>query len=91
MYGGTTAPADSKRPDGPTLSGRIRFYLFNLGKSEIYVPQITPAHGSANLRIGTRDFKSFFQGAIREVRIWNSSHPKSHLCTIVGLFQEMDL
>jgi hypothetical protein len=32
---------------------------------------ITPTHGSASVRIGTRDLESFFLGAIREVRIWN--------------------
>jgi len=32
---------------------------------------ITPAHGTAPLRIGTRDLESFFLGAIREVRIWD--------------------
>jgi hypothetical protein len=32
---------------------------------------ITPTHGTAPLRIGTRDRKSFFLGAIREVRIWS--------------------
>jgi hypothetical protein len=32
---------------------------------------ITPVHGGAPLRIGTRDRESFFLGAIREVRIWS--------------------
>jgi hypothetical protein len=32
---------------------------------------VTPTHGPAPLRIGTRDFGSFFLGAIREVRLWN--------------------
>ena len=32
---------------------------------------ITPTRGTAPLRIGTRDRKSFFLGAIREVRIWS--------------------
>jgi Concanavalin A-like lectin/glucanases superfamily len=32
---------------------------------------ITPERGTAPLRIGTRDRKSFFLGAIREVRIWS--------------------
>lgn len=36
-----------------------------------YRSGITPQPGSAPLRIGTRDFGSYFQGAIREVRIWN--------------------
>jgi hypothetical protein len=33
--------------------------------------RVTPTHGSAPLRIGTRDYGSFFLGAIREVRLWN--------------------
>jgi hypothetical protein len=33
--------------------------------------QVDPEPGPAPLRIGTRDFKSFFKGEIREVRIWN--------------------
>jgi hypothetical protein len=32
---------------------------------------ITPMHGTAPLRIGTRDRKSFFLGAMRDIRIWN--------------------
>lgn len=32
---------------------------------------IVPVHGSAPVRIATRDFSSFFLGAIREVRFWN--------------------
>ena len=32
---------------------------------------ITPAHGTAPLRMATRDFESFFLGAIREVRLWS--------------------
>jgi Concanavalin A-like lectin/glucanases superfamily len=35
-----------------------------------YFGEVTPAHGTAPLRIGTRDRKSFFLGAIHEVRIW---------------------
>ena len=34
-------------------------------------PTITPEHGDAPLRIGTRDFNSFFQGAISRVAIFN--------------------
>ena len=40
-------------------------------KSESYSGTITPEHGTAPLRIGTRDLKSFFLGAIRGVRVWN--------------------
>ena len=32
---------------------------------------IVPVHGTAPVRIATRDFNSFFLGAIREVRFWN--------------------
>jgi len=32
---------------------------------------ITPGHGTAPFRIGTRDRKSFFLGAMRDIRIWN--------------------
>jgi len=42
------------------------------GKCHNYSPDrwIGPQHGNAPLRIGTRDLKSFFLGAIRAVRIW---------------------
>jgi hypothetical protein len=39
--------------------------------SDVYTGQITPKRGTAPVRIGTRDLKSFFQGEIREVRFWN--------------------
>jgi hypothetical protein len=32
---------------------------------------ITPRHGNAPLRLGTRDLHSYFQGALAGVRIWN--------------------
>lgn len=32
---------------------------------------ITPQHGSAPLRMATRDFHSYFQGALAEVRVWS--------------------
>jgi hypothetical protein len=40
-------------------------------KSESYSGIITPQPGSAPLRIGTRDLKSFFLGAIKGVRVWD--------------------
>jgi hypothetical protein len=40
-------------------------------QSQSYAGIITPQHGSAPVRMGTRDFKSFFLGAIRGVRFWN--------------------
>ncbi len=51
-----------------------RTYIYVDGvpiESDIYVGQIQPQHGTAPLRIGTRDLKSYFEGEIREVRIWN--------------------
>ena len=35
-----------------------------------YGGKIAPVHGSAPVRFGTRDFHSFFQGALGEIRIW---------------------
>jgi hypothetical protein len=32
---------------------------------------IQPEHGSAPVRMGTRDFRSYFQGSVAEVRVWN--------------------
>ncbi|HLZ30494.1 MAG TPA: LamG domain-containing protein [Chloroflexota bacterium] len=32
---------------------------------------IAPQHGSAPTRMGTRDLRSFFQGGLAEVRVWN--------------------
>jgi hypothetical protein len=43
----------------------------HLIQSNVYNGSITPQHGSAPLRIGTRDFNSYFNGQIREVRLWN--------------------
>jgi hypothetical protein len=40
-------------------------------QSNVYSGSITPQHGTAPLRIGTRDFNSYFNGQIREVRLWN--------------------
>lgn len=40
-------------------------------ESNVYSGSITPQHGTAPLRIGTRDFNSYFDGQIREVRLWN--------------------
>jgi len=43
---------------------------------------INPQGGSAPLRIGTRDFGSFFQGAIRGVRIWNRAIQADEIQTL---------
>lgn len=41
------------------------------GTCEKHPEIIQPRHGSAPLRIGHRDEKSFFLGALKKVRIWN--------------------
>jgi concanavalin A-like lectin/glucanase superfamily protein len=53
-------------------------------KSESYSGIITPQHGAAPLRIGTRDFKSFFLGAIRGVRVWNRALTPSEVQMVAG-------
>jgi Concanavalin A-like lectin/glucanases superfamily len=40
-------------------------------QSQTYTGIITPEHGTAPVRIATRDFNSFFLGAIREVTFWS--------------------
>ncbi len=42
-----------------------------LRRTTSYSGIITPTHANAPLRIGTRDFASFFQGAIAQVRVWS--------------------
>ena len=49
-------------------------YIYKNGvlkQSQSYAGIIIPQHGTAPLRIATRDFNSFFLGAIRGVRFWN--------------------
>jgi hypothetical protein len=36
------------------------------------------------VRIGTRDFKSFFQGGIREVRVWNRCLTDNEIANLSG-------
>ena len=45
---------------------------------------ITPRHGTAPLRIGTRDFESFFLGAIREVRLWSRALTATEVGALYG-------
>jgi hypothetical protein len=42
-----------------------------LDQSSTGGPVIVPTHGSAPVRIGTMDFKSFFRGVISHVAIWS--------------------
>ena len=46
---------------------------------------ITPRHGNAPLRLGTRDLHSYFQGALAQVRIWNRALSADE---ITGLYQQ---
>ncbi len=51
-----------------------RTYIYRDGvkrDSDVYTGRLVPQAGQAPLRIGTRDLHSFFQGAIRNVRLWN--------------------
>jgi hypothetical protein len=45
---------------------------------------VTPVHGTAPLRIGTRDFASFFLGAIREVRLWSRALTAAEVGALFG-------
>jgi hypothetical protein len=54
--------------DIPPRPNRISGFL---KRTRAYSGIITPEHGVAPLRIGTRDLNSFFLGAIREVQIWS--------------------
>ena len=39
--------------------------------SDVYAGSIVPQHGAAPLRMGTRDFHSYFQGGLAGVRVWD--------------------
>jgi Concanavalin A-like lectin/glucanases superfamily len=41
--------------------------------------KIVPVHGTAPVRIATRDLNSFFLGAIRDVRVWNRALTKEEV------------
>ena len=45
---------------------------------------ITPRHGTAPLRIGTRDLESFFLGAMREVRLWSRALTATEVGALYG-------
>jgi len=45
-----------------------------LKQSQSYARIITPQHGTAPLRIATRDFNSFFLGASRKLRCMQSKN-----------------
>jgi Concanavalin A-like lectin/glucanases superfamily len=39
--------------------------------TDLYAGSIVPQHGTAPLRLGTRDFNSYFLGGLGTVRLWN--------------------
>jgi hypothetical protein len=43
---------------------------------------ITPGHGTAPVRMGTRNFGSFFQGGLAEVRVWNRALSPSEVADL---------
>jgi hypothetical protein len=82
--GGEGVGSHYQDPDNPVQAGvwlhvagaadTERTYIYINGApidSDVYRERIQPQRGTAPLRIGTRDFKSYFQGEIREVRLWN--------------------
>jgi hypothetical protein len=58
-----------------------------LRRSDSYVGKIIPAHGPAPLRIGTRDFASFFLGSIRRLRLWNRALGADEVAALFGTDQ----
>jgi len=84
LTGGLGVGSHYQDPDNPVQAGvwihvvgaadTERTYIYINGQpieSNVYAGQIAVQHGSAPVRIGTRDFKSYFEGEIREVRVWN--------------------
>ncbi len=67
------------------MADRDRTSIYKNGvlrKSDVYLGAITPAHGTAPLRIGTRDLHSFFEGGIREVRVWSRPLPAAEVADL---------
>ncbi len=52
--------------------------------SDLYAATITPTAGGSPLRVGTRDLHSFFQGEIREVRLWNRPLSDAEITELYG-------
>lgn len=60
-------------------------YLFINGApidSDVYQGTIQPQRCNAPVRVGTRDFNSFFEGEIREVRAWNRTLTDSEIASL---------
>lgn len=62
---------------------RDRYIANEASQTDPSTRWITPARGSAPLRIGTRDRKSFFLGAISDVRLWDRALTAAE---VAGLF-----
>jgi hypothetical protein len=60
------------------------YLYFNgqLAHQNVFQGQIQPERGQAPLRIGTRDFNSYFQGEIRQVRLWNRILTDSEIASL---------
>jgi len=62
-------------------------YIFINGAlidSDVYQGTIIPQRGSTPVRVGTRDFNSYFQGEIREVRVWNRTLTEPEVASLYG-------
>src|SRR5271166_5777563 len=62
-------------------------YIFINGApiaSDVYRGTIQPQSGTAPMRIGTRDFNSYFEGEICEVRVWNRTLTASEVASLFG-------
>ena len=62
-----------------------RTYIYidgSMKDSDVYNPGVQPERGTAPVRIGTRDFNSYFQGEIREVRLWTRKLQDSEIAAL---------
>jgi hypothetical protein len=62
-------------------------YIFVNGAlidSDVYQGTIIPQRDTAPVRVGTRDFNSYFEGEIREVRMWNRTLTEPEVASLYG-------
>jgi hypothetical protein len=62
-------------------------YIFINGAlidSDVYQGTIIPQSGTVPVRVGTRDFNSYFEGEIREVRMWNRTLTEPEVASLYG-------
>lgn len=68
---------------GAADAERTHIYVNGSKKdSDVYTSTIQPQRGTAPVRIGTRDFNSYFQGEIREIRFWNRKLDDSEIAAL---------